>query len=56
MLALFLFLATALRADAMDVTPVEKVIQMIRDLFVQAEEKAEEIRAKEELLGTRRSS
>ena len=32
MLALFLFLATALRADAMDVTPVEKVIMMIKDL------------------------
>jgi chromosome segregation ATPase len=32
MLAFAVLLATALRADAMDVTPVEKVIMMIKDL------------------------
>jgi len=32
MLAFFVFLTTALRADATDVTPVEKVVMMIKDL------------------------
>ena len=42
MLALFLFLATALRADAMDVTPVEKVIMMIKDLQTKVTREANE--------------
>merc|ERR1719421_538517 len=38
MLALAFFLCTALRADATDVTPVEKVVQMIRDLQTQVQD------------------
>merc|ERR1719421_1867688 len=38
MFAVAFFLCTALRADATDVTPVEKVVQMIRDLQTQVQD------------------